>query len=215
MARSLNTNPAEFDGGPSLYTYVGNRPVDMVDPEGLQPPPFQLPKMPEGFTLQGRKILLPPFMPEEGAQEEDELGHPADYKVPPGKAKLEESWQKSPGQNCHGYVVRTKKLLTDRAKKPLRGILAIQDPVSMRDILKDAEKSGRIFNRQKGDKPQIGDIVVYGNFKHSGVVTGFDAKGPIVVSDWGDFGVYRHGVNDVQPAYRNQPLMYFGMGTGR
>jgi hypothetical protein len=38
VARWLNTVPADFDGGPGLYTYVGNRPTNAVDPSGLQPP---------------------------------------------------------------------------------------------------------------------------------------------------------------------------------
>jgi hypothetical protein len=48
VARWLNTVPADFDGGPGLYTYVGNRPITEVDPDGLKP--FYIPTGPGPWT---------------------------------------------------------------------------------------------------------------------------------------------------------------------
>jgi len=202
--RFISRDPIGLRGGSNTFTYVGNNPVNFVDPEGLQP--YILPKNPVYETLMGRKVQLPPFLPEESAAEEDELGHPMDYKVPPGKATLVEPWYKRRGQNCHGYVVRTKKLLRGVNDKTI----AVQDSQTMSNIIDDAIKAKILQFKGKNEAYQVGDIVVYGNYKHSGVVTNVVNGVPEITSDWAEFGTYRHGLRDLQPAYKNQPIRVLG-----
>lgn len=149
-------------------------------------------------------MIVPNFMLEEVAQEEDDYGHPLRYK---GNAKLLESYQVHPGQNCHGYVVTKKKLL-----KGISGDIGIQDSLSMDQIIKDAVTARLIRKRGPGERPRAQDIVIYGNYIHSGIVNRVVNGVPEVISDWGDFGVYKHSVNDLERQYQGLPHTYYGPG---
>lgn len=57
--------------------------------------------------------------------------------------------------------------------------------------------------------PRVGDIIAYYNnngLSHSGIVVGFENSEPIIESKWGQFGLYRHGIEDVFDTYYNADL---------
>lgn len=211
LARWLSVDPIGFTGGLNLYTGMANNPTISVDPEGLQPPqetatpqPYRLPTRPTGKTLTGRKVQLPPYEPSDIALEDEyQNKYPKSLKYK-GKLRVKEPSYDNPGQNCHGYTVKIKKLLLEAGAK------GVQIPATMDQILKDAVSAGALRKRGQGENIGVGDILIYGKYDHSGVVVGSngstvgsEGEDILVQADWGDYGVYRGQLHDIVRPYNN------------
>lgn len=115
------------------------------------------------------------------------------------EAKLITPARKMRWRNCHSYMLQESGLIGAAGSKDFwvsrNGL----------DAVLTAELQAGNIGKVSSTGSQSGDMILYldknGEYIHSGIVesnTGGDIR---VTSDWGDGGLYSHGVNSVPPSY--------------
>lgn len=208
LGRFISRDPIGFAGGLNLFVGSSTNPVTYTDASGLDPglkdggcPGPYIP--PSVVTRSGSRVDTTYDSPYQASGSFKWPNVQLDYVdrnfLWSVKSKLITPAREMRWRNCHSYMLQESGLI---------GAAGSDDFWVSRnglDAVLSAEIKAGGLSKVSASASAPGDLILYldksGEYVHSGIVESNSGGNVRVTSDWGDGGLYSHGVNSVPQSY--------------